>query len=137
MALATATLTLSTMVCFGFPSRFGPLRFIPSPLTRFLLGFMVGGLRVRTLSMLEVVYDVICVGDSVMLYSVMMYDILLCYCMLICNCVPLAELLCLIGRDRLLWPRGSCLRMAWLMFGHGRFGLEDERCVSLVDQVLA
>ena len=83
-------------------------------------------------------YDVICVGDSVMLYSVMMYDIFLCYCMLIYNCVPLAELLCLIGRGRLLWPRGSGLSTAWRsMFGHGHFGLEDERCVSLVDRVLA
>ena len=79
-----------------------------------------------------------CVCDAVMLYGIMLYDMLICYCMLICIYAHRAGLLCLICRDGVFWPRGSGLRKARRnMFRRGRFTLNDARDVSMVNRVLA
>ena len=54
-------------------------------------------------------YDMTCVGDSVMLCMGVFYDLLIRCCTLICNCASRAVLLFIIDRDGLFWPRGSRL----------------------------
>ena len=79
-----------------------------------------------------------CVGDAVMLCSIMLYDMWICYCMMLCICVTCAGLLRLFGHDGIFWPRGSGLRAARRnVFCRGRLALDDEKCVSLVSRVLA
>ena len=79
-----------------------------------------------------------CVGDAVMLCSIILYDMWRCYCMLVCIHASCAGLLRLIGLVGILRPRGSGLSEARLnVFNRGRFALNDVRCVSLVNRVLA
>ena len=71
-----------------------------------------------------------CVGDAVMLY-----DLVICCCMLICNYASRVVLLFVTACDELLLSGGSGLRAVRRnMFGRGRFSLEEEKCVSLVNQ---
>ena len=87
---------------------------------------------------MEIVYDMMCVGDTVMLCNAMLDDVSICDCVVLCNYVLRVGLLCIIGCERLLWPRWSNLRTVWRnMFGPGRYGLNEQRYVSLVDRVLA
>ena len=85
--------------------------------------------------MLEVLHCMTCVRDTIMLCSVILFDMLICHCMMkdiIVSCVGLS---CLIDHDDLLWPRGSGFEAARRnMLGPGCFGGE---CVSLVNRVLA
>jgi hypothetical protein len=84
------------------------------------------------------VHCMICVGDAVMLCSVMLDDMLVCYCMMICIYVSRAGLLCLIGRDGRLWPIGAGLRVVWLnMFNRGHRVVNEVRWFSVVNRVLA
>ena len=79
-----------------------------------------------------------CVCDAVMLYGIKLYDMLICYCMLICIDAYRVGLLCLICRDGVFWPRGSGLSEAWRnMFCHGRLTLNDAMIVSMVNRVFA
>ena len=88
--------------------------------------------------MLEIVYYMMCVGDTVMLCNAMLDDMSICDCVVLCKYVFRVGSLCIIGCERLLWPRGSDLRTARRnMFGPGRYGLNEQRCVYLVDQVAA
>ena len=85
-----------------------------------------------------IVHCMTCIGDAVMLCSDMLDDMLVCYCMMICIYVSRAGLLCLIGRDGLLWPIGSGLRVVRRkLFGRGHLVVNKGRCVSLVNRVLA
>ena len=45
-----------------------------------------------------------CVGDAVMLCSTMLYDVWICYCMLLCIYVISAGLFRLFGRVGIFWP---------------------------------
>ncbi len=88
--------------------------------------------------MLEDVYFMMCVGDAVMMHSVMLYDMLVCYCMMICIYVSHAGLLCLICRDGRLWPIEAGLRVVWLnMFRRGHRVVNEVRWFSVVNCVLA
>ena len=79
-----------------------------------------------------------CVGDAVMMHSVMWYDMLVCYCMMICIYVSRVGLLCLIDRDGRLWPIGAGLRVVRLnMFSRGHWVVNEVRWVSMVNRVLA
>ena len=79
-----------------------------------------------------------CVGDPVMLCSIVLYDMWRCYGMLICIHASCSGLLRLIGLVGILWPRGSGLSEARLnVVSRGSFALNDVRCVSLVNRVLA
>jgi hypothetical protein len=79
-----------------------------------------------------------CVDDAVMFCSVMLNDMFVCYCILICTYVSRAGLLYLIGRDGRLWPTGAGLwGVRRNMFSRGRLVVNEERCVSVVNRVLA
>ena len=79
-----------------------------------------------------------CVGDAVVLCSAMLCDMWICYYMRLCIYVISAGLLRLFGHDSIFWPRGSGLRTARRnVFCRGRLALNDEKCVSLVNRVLA
>ena len=56
---------------------------------------------------LDDVYDMSCVDDAVMLYSVMLFIMLIYYCMIICGDSLRAGLLFIIGRNGPLRPGGS------------------------------
>ena len=79
-----------------------------------------------------------CVCDAVMLYGIRLYDMLICYFMLICIYTSDAGLLILIGRDGVFWTRGSGLVTARRnMFCRGCLALNDVRRVLMVNRVLA
>ena len=75
-------------------------------------------------------YDITYVGDAVMLHG-----LVICFCMLVYNSASRVVLLFVTACDELLLPGGSDLRAVRRnMFGRGHFSLEEEKCVSLVNQ---
>ena len=77
-------------------------------------------------------------GDSIMLCTAGLYDMLIYCCMLICINASCAGLMRLIGYDGVFWPEGSGLGTARRnVFCRGCFALSDVGCVSLVVRVLA
>ena len=79
-----------------------------------------------------------CVDDAVMWCSIMLNDMVICYCVLICIYIPRAGLMCLIGRDGLLWPIGPGLETVRRnALGRDCFARNGERWFSLVNRVLA
>ena len=72
-----------------------------------------------------------------MLYGGVLYGLMVCCCMVICNKALRAVLLFIIGRDGLFWPRGVGLGIM-RRNGSGSAVLACMiGCVSMVNQVLA